>query len=79
MGKNNVWVAKHPTHNWQVKIEGNQRARSLHQTQAQAIEAARKIAISNGSELKIQGKTGLIVNTNTYGRQDPCPPKDTKH
>lgn len=78
MSKQNIWVARHPTANWQVKSEGAARAHSLHRTQAEAKQVAREIAQQRECELKIQGKDGRIRNTNSYGN-DPCPPKDTKH
>ncbi|WP_162544262.1 DUF2188 domain-containing protein, partial [Klebsiella pneumoniae] len=42
MGKNQH-VVTHPD-GWAVKGEGNERATSVHSTQAEAIEAAREIA-----------------------------------
>lgn len=78
MSKQNIWVARHPTANWQVKSEGAARAHSLHHTQAEAKQVARQIAQRRECELKIQGKNGRIVNSNTYAAHDPCPPKDTK-
>ena len=70
MSKQNVWVARHPTANWQVKSEGSSKASSLHHTQAEAKQVAIQIAKHRGCEVKIQGKDAP---------HDPCPPKDTKH
>lgn len=77
MAKRNVWVTKHENC-WKVKSEGASKATSCHKTQAQAIEAGKSIARNRGCELKIQGRDGKIVNSNTYATHDPCPPKDTK-
>ena len=43
-------------------------------TQREAIEAARKIARKQGTELYIHGKDGRIRERDSYGR-DPYPPK----
>lgn len=72
MGKNQ-WVTTHDG-KWAVVGEGNSKATSLHDTQQEAIEAARQIAINQGSELIIQGRDGRIREKNSYGN-DPFPPK----
>lgn len=60
---------------WGVKGAGNERLTSLHETQAQAIQAARQTAINQGSEMLIHGRNGQIRERNTYG-PDRCPPID---
>jgi hypothetical protein len=69
-------IVKH-TEGWAVKGAGNERATKVTQTQAEAIEIGRRIAINQGSELVIHGLNGKIRNKNSYGN-DPCPPVDTK-
>jgi len=59
---------------WAVLGEGNSKDTSLHATQAEAIEAARQIAINQHSELLIHGEDGQIRERNSYG-QDPFPPE----
>lgn len=59
---------------WAVKGAGNQRASSVHDTQAEAIEVARNIAINQASEMLIHGRNGQIRERNTYGK-DPYPPE----
>ena len=59
---------------WAVKGAGNQRATSVHDTQQQAIDRARGIAINQQSEMLIQGRNGQIRERNSYG-DDPFPPK----
>lgn len=76
MGKNQHVVRKGDV--WGVKGENNQKASSLHNTQAQAIKAAIKIAKNEKSEVIIHGMDGKIRDKDSYGN-DPCPPKDTKH
>jgi hypothetical protein len=59
---------------WAVKGAGNQKATSVHETQREAIEFARQIAMNQGSELLIHGRNGQIRERNTYGK-DPYPPE----
>jgi hypothetical protein len=59
---------------WAVKGAGNSRATSVHETQAQAIEAARNIARNQESELLIHGRNGQIRERDSFGN-DPFPPK----
>ncbi len=53
---------------------GNQRASSVHSTQAAAIRAARPLAQQAGGELRIHRPNGQIREAWSYG-SDPCPPK----
>ncbi|MEX2526739.1 MAG: DUF2188 domain-containing protein [Gemmatimonadota bacterium] len=59
---------------WAVKSAGASRATKVYVTQKEAIEAGRRIATKQRSELLIHGKDGRIREKNTYGR-DPYPPK----
>lgn len=59
---------------WAVKGEGNQRTTSVHNTQQQAIDAAREIARNQQSELIIHRPNGRIRDKDSHG-QDPFPPK----
>ena len=72
MGKNQ-WVTTRGD-KWAVVGEGNSKATSLHDTQQAAREAARQIAINQGSELIVQGKESRIREKNSYGKDD-FPPK----
>jgi hypothetical protein len=63
---------------WGVRGAGNSRLTSTHDTQAEAIAAAREIAINQQSEVVIHRPNGQIRDKDSYGN-DPCPPKDTKH
>lgn len=62
---------------WQVKKEGAEKATKNFNTQKQAIDYARNIAINQQSELVIHGRNGQIRDKDSYGK-DPCPPRDTK-
>jgi uncharacterized protein YdaT len=72
MGKNQHVVKREE--GWAVRGEGNQRDTSHHQTQREAFEAAREIAMNQESEVFIHGEDGKIRERNTYGK-DPYPPK----
>jgi len=72
-------VVKHGD-KWAAEREGSARASSLHDTQAEAYDAARSLAQgSGGGEVRIHRTDGTIRNSNTIGKPDPDPPKDTKH
>lgn len=62
---------------WGVRGEGNSRLTSIHPTQSEAIDAARRIAQNQGSELFIHNRQGQIRDRDSHGH-DPCPPRD-KH
>jgi hypothetical protein len=71
--KKNQHVVPH-NKQWAVKGENNQKATSLHKTQAEATKAATQIAKNQESELFIHGKNGQIRERNSFGN-DPFPPK----
>ena len=73
MGKNQH-VTPHPDGGWQVKGAGNSKSTKRTDTQAQAIEKARDIAINQESEVVIHRTNGKIRDKNSYGK-DPFPPK----
>ena len=62
---------------WQVKRQGSEKATKNFETQKQAIDYARSIAIKQQGELVIHGRDGRIRDKDSYGN-DPCPPKDKK-
>lgn len=76
MGKNQH-VVPHKG-KWAVRGEGNERVTSVHDTQTDAIEAARDIARNQGSEAVIHRPNGRIRDKDSYG-PDPSTSKDTKH
>ena len=59
---------------WAVKGAGNKRATSIHDTQKQATDAARRIAENQGSELAVHRPDGRIRDKDSHGH-DPFPPK----
>ena len=73
-------VVPRPAGGWAVKAPGSRRASSVHRTQA-AAEAAAKRALrkSGGGEATIHGRDGRIRDSDTVGRPDPNPPRDTRH
>lgn len=56
---------------WAVRGEGNERATSTHHTQADAINAAREIAIKQRSEVVIHRTDGRIRDRDSYGHSRP--------
>jgi len=62
---------------WGVRGEGNSRLTSIHETQAEAIDVARGIAINQKAEVVIHRRDGRIRDKDSYG-QDPVPPRDTR-
>jgi Uncharacterized protein conserved in bacteria (DUF2188) len=65
-----VHVARGNTGDWQVRIEGAARARSIYKTQDEAEKAGRLIARKNKSELFVHGRDGKIRERSTFGH-DP--------
>jgi hypothetical protein len=72
--KKSVHVVKNGNR-WAVKEGGTSAPKSNHNTQANAIEAARRVAQRQETELRIHGLDGRIRETRSYGN-DPHPPKD---
>jgi hypothetical protein len=72
MGKNQHVVPRDG--GWAVRGAGNTRATSLHNTQAEAIQAGREIASNQGSELVIHRPNGQIRSRDSHG-SDPFPPR----
>lgn len=70
---NNQHIVPHPD-GWAVKPEGASKATKVFNTQSEAIEKGREIAINQQSELFIHNKQGRIRERNSYGN-DPYPPK----
>ena len=62
---------------WGVRGEGNSRLTSIHETQAEAIVAAREIAINQRSEVVIHRRDGRIRDKDSYGT-DPERPRDRR-
>jgi len=52
---------------WSVKKAGASRASSTHTTQAEAVDAATKIAKNQKSEVYVHGRDGRIRERNSYG------------
>lgn len=73
----NQHVTKHPEGGWQVKPAGGKKATTRTDTQQQAIDIARTIAMNQGSEIVIHRPNGKIRDKDSYGI-DKCPPRDTK-
>jgi hypothetical protein len=73
-------VTKSPNGGWDAKRAGGSRASVHRDRQSEAYDAARDLARnSGGGEVRIHGTDGKIRNSNTIGKPDPNPPRDTKH
>ncbi|MFJ8458184.1 DUF2188 domain-containing protein [Lysinibacillus xylanilyticus] len=73
MGKNQH-ITPHPNGGFQVKGAGNSKATKIFNTQHEAIQYGRDIAINQNSELLIHNKQGRIREKNSYGN-DSYPPR----
>ena len=78
MPKKNIHVTHRADGSWAVIGEGDARASSLHDTQRDAIQAARQIAVNNQSELVIHDRENRIRDKDSFG-PDPDPPRDRRH
>ena len=65
--RGDVHVVRGNSGGWQVRIEGNARAHSIHGTQADAAKAGAAIARKNKSELLVHARDGKIRDRITYG------------
>jgi len=77
VGKNQH-VVPYGDDQWAVRGAGNKRVTSVHDTQKAAIEAARRIAQNQRSDVVIHDRHGRIRDRDSYGN-DPNPPRDTRH
>jgi uncharacterized protein YdaT len=73
-----IHVTPNDDGDWEVKREKASRASSIHDTQADALEAARRTAQREGGEVVIHGRDGRIRDADSFSN-DPHPPKDRKH
>lgn len=76
---NDRYVVNHPD-GWAVKAGGAIRATSVHDTQDQAIAAAKMAVRSRGGgEVRIQGVDGRWRDSETIAPgNDPFPPRDNR-
>ena len=77
---NNRHVVPDPEGGWDVVAPHGDRSSGHFSTQREAYDRAREIVGNiGGGEVVIHGEDGRIRNSNTIGRPDPDPPRDTKH
>jgi hypothetical protein len=61
-------IHKRTSDGWEVRGSGGQRATSIHRTQADAVAAARRLALkSGGAEVVVHRADGRIRNVDTVG------------
>ena len=72
----NYWVVQSKDGSgWSVRRESADQVSSTHDTQEQAITAARSlVASSGGGELIVKDRHGEIRQKDTIGKNDPFPP-----
>lgn len=73
-GKKPVHVTPRGGEGWAVVREGNERASSIHPTQAEAEQVGREAARRDHTEFYLHGRDGQIRERDSYGR-DPYPPR----
>jgi hypothetical protein len=61
---------------WADRREGAHRVSATYRTQAEAAAGAKQHVInSGGGEARINGRDNRFRDSNTYGRNDPYPPR----
>lgn len=73
-----IHVVRREDGSWATKREGAARSGSVHETQAEAIEAARETAVRERGEVFIHDRKNRIRDRDSYG-SDPFPPRDLRH
>ena len=76
--RKNIHITRRSSGDWAAKREGASRAGSVHRTQREAIDAARRTAIRERGEVVIHGEDHKIRDRDSYGN-DPFPPRDRRH
>jgi hypothetical protein len=81
MAKKTYYVTPRPDGDWNVKLEKATRPSVVAPTQRAAEQQAKAYLQQNpgGGEVRIQGRNHLFRDSDTINRQDPNPPRDTKH
>ena len=74
-------VSKRPDGQWANKRNDADKASTLHDTQRDAIKAAKQMLTNQGGgELSTKGENGKIRSKDTIPPgNDPNPPRDTEH
>lgn len=74
-------ISRRPDGRWENKRHAAERATSIHDTQRDAIDAARRNLVNQGGgELIVKGRDGRIRSKDTIAPgNDPFPPRDTEH
>ena len=80
MPRKSVHVTKSPAGYWRAKVGGASRAFAAKPTQAAAEKAAKTFARKHGgAEVITHRPNGQIRSSDTLGKRDPNPPRDTEH
>lgn len=62
---------------WVIVSEGSPKVTSVHNTQLEAIETARKVAKKSSGQLVVHGRNGRIREREHYS-SDPLPPRESR-
>ena len=73
--KSNFWTQQRSDGKWESKREGAERASKVTVTQAEAWDYSKNHAHKEGGEAFLKNRKGRIRERNTYGDNDPYPPK----
>lgn len=81
MGKNDRTIFRNSEGTWSNKRNDAERAATRHETQRDAIDAARTmIRNGGGGEVTVKGENGRIRSKDTISPgNDPNPPRDSEH
>jgi len=81
MTKKTYYVTPRSDGDWNVKREGAARPSVVAPTQRAAEQQAKTYLRQNpgGGEVRIQGLDHRFRDSDTIGRRDPNPPRDTRH
>jgi hypothetical protein len=80
MARRSIHVTHAPQGGWRAKTGGAQRAFVVKPTQAAAEKAAKAAARrTGGAEVVTHREDGTIRSSDTIGKKDPLPPRDTEH
>lgn len=81
MAKKTYYVTPRADGDWNVKLEKATRPSVIAPTQRAAEEQAKAYLRQNpgGGEVRTQGRNHRFRDSDTINREDPNPPRDTKH
>ena len=76
--KKSQHVVPNPKGGWSVRPSGATRATRVFDTQKDAVSFAKTQARKESAELYVHRRDGTIQERDSFGRDDPCPPRDKR-